>query len=164
MPDDRVAQGEPTIRPAVREDADDIARLLATVRSESIPNLPLAARSEDSVAPFVRGVLMDEFEVWLAEVGGEAVGFMALMPPDHIGHLYIAAGHRGQGLGTRFVDLARQRFPEGIQLWTFQDNEEAQRFYRRQGFAAVEWADEHEGDAGNTPDLRMTWKPTTGRR
>jgi GNAT superfamily N-acetyltransferase len=144
------------------QDADDIARLLATVRTESVPDLPLAGQSTEAVTPFVRQVLLDEFEVWIAEAGGHPVGFMALMPPDHIAHLYIAAGHRGKGLGARFVDLARRRFPAGLQLWTFQENDEAQRFYEREGFVPVEWADDRDEDRAS-PDLRMAWRPGTGR-
>jgi GNAT superfamily N-acetyltransferase len=145
----------------VGHDEDDIARLLATVRTESVPDLPLAGQSREAVTPFVRQVLLDQFEVWVAEVDGHPVGFMALMPPDQIGHLYIDADHRGRGLGARFVDLARRRFPEGLQLWTFQENEEAQRFYKREGFVPVEWAEEREEDPGS-PDLRMAWCPETG--
>jgi GNAT superfamily N-acetyltransferase len=146
----------------VGRDADDIARLLATVRTESVPDLPLAGQSTEAVTPFVRQVLLDEFEVWMAEARGHPVGFMALMPPDHIAHLYIAAGHRGKGLGARFVDLARRRFPAGLQLWTFQENDEAQRFYEREGFVPVEWADDRDEDRAS-PDLRMAWRPGTGR-
>ena len=162
MPDGGVADAEPAIRPAVGHDADDIARLLATVRTESVPDLPLAGQSREAVAPFVRQVLLDQFEVWMAEVGRHPVGFMALMPPDQIAHLYIAAGHRGKGLGARFVDLARRRFPQGLQLWTFRDNEEARRFYEREGFVPVEWADDRDEDR-TSPDLRMAWRPRTGR-
>lgn len=163
VPDERAAPtASATIRPAVPEDADAVARLLATVRGESIPDLPLAAQSEDAVAPFVRRVLLDQFEVWVAEVDGDPVGFMALMPPDHIAHLYISAAHRGEGLGARFVDLARRRYPEGLQLWTFQENEDAQRFYAQQGFVPVEWADDRDEDRAS-PDLRMAWRPKSGR-
>lgn len=161
MPDEGAADAEPAepaIRRAVGHDADDIARLLAAVRTESVPDLPLAGQSTAAVTPFVRQVLLDQFEVWMAEADGHPVGFMALMPPDQIAHLYIAAGHRGKGLGARFVDLARRRFPEGLQLWTFQENEEAQRFYKREGFVPVEWAEEREEDRAS-PDLRMAWSP-----
>lgn len=158
MPHDRDQDAEPVIRPAVPADADQIVRLLVTVRTESIPDLPLAARSTEAVAPFVREVLLDQFEVWMAEVDGVAVGFMALMPPDQIGHLYIDAGHRGQGLGARLLALARRRFPEGLQVWTFQSNDDAQRFYKREGFVGVESHDD-EVTGQSTPDLRMSWTP-----
>lgn len=112
----------------------------------------------ESVQPFVETVLLREFEVWVAQADDALVGFLALMPPDQLGHLYITADLTGHGLGTRFLGLAKTRFPAGLQLWAFQSNEGALRFYERHGFEPVEWTD---GDNEETaPDVRMVWKPS----
>jgi ribosomal protein S18 acetylase RimI-like enzyme len=116
----------------------------------------------ESVGPFVRDVLLREFEVWVAEEAGAPVGFMALMPPDQLAHLYIDGRHTGEGLGSRLVALAQTRFPEGLQLWTFQSNEAAQRFYARHGFVAVESSDGDNEEA--SPDVRMVWTPGNEER
>jgi len=147
----------PRLRRATHADASALAELFWRVRLESVPHVPMIVHPRDSVEPFVRNVLLTEFEVWLAELDGRPVGFLALMAPDVLGHLYISAQHTGHGLGGRFLELARQRFPDGLQLWAFQSNERAIRFYERHGFVATEWTDgdNEEGE----PDVRMSWGP-----
>ena len=147
----------PTLRRATTADAGELAELFWRVRSESVPQIPMIAHDRATVEPFVREVLLREFEVWLAEVDGAPVGFLALMRPDVLGHLYIAAPYTGHGLGGRLLELAQEQLPEGLQLWAFQSNTGALRFYERHGFAAVEWTDgdNEEGE----PDVRMVWRP-----
>ncbi|MGZ4725707.1 MAG: GNAT family N-acetyltransferase, partial [Ilumatobacteraceae bacterium] len=59
----------------------------------------------------------------------------------------------GRGLGDEFIALARQRQPDGLQLWAFQSNTRARRFYERHGFVAVEFTDGHRNDE-RWPDVR----------
>jgi GNAT superfamily N-acetyltransferase len=111
----------------------------------------------ESVLPFVEDVLLAEFEVWVAEHDGRLVGFLAVVAPDVLGHLYIRTEHTGHGLGTRMLEVAKDRFPEGLQLWAFQSNTGALRFYERHGFVQVEHT---EGDnEEGAPDVRMVWRP-----
>ena len=73
--------------------------------------------------------------------------------------LYLDPAWIGRGLGVPFVELAEQRHPAGLQLWTFEVNAAAQRFYERLGFVAVE----RTSGAGNeerAPDVRFEWVPT----
>ncbi|MDR6864851.1 GNAT family N-acetyltransferase [Phycicoccus sp. 3266] len=148
----------PAIRPATPEDAGALAELFWQVRTESVPSIPMIVHPRESVLPFVETVLLREFEVWVAQDDDTLVGFLALMPPDQLGHLYITSGFTGRGLGTQLLGLAKTRFPDGLQLWAFQSNEGALRFYERHGFEPVEWT---EGDnEEQAPDVRMVWKPS----
>lgn len=151
-----VAPPQPTIRPATLSDVDEVADLFWRVREESVPGIPMIVHPYESVLPFVRDVLLREFEVWVAEVEGAVVGFLALMPPDQLGHLYIAREHTGRGLGSRFLALARTRFPHGMQLYAFQANR-AIRFYERHGFVPAAWSDGDNEEGA--PDVRMEWRP-----
>jgi hypothetical protein len=46
--------------------------------------------------------------------------------------------------------------PEGFQLWTFQANTGARRFYARHSCREVEWTNgEHNEE--KTPDVRLVW-------
>ena len=49
-------------------------------------------------------------------------------------HRHAAQAQVGRGLGDKFVQLAKERSSAGLQLWTFQANEPARRFYARAGF------------------------------
>jgi ribosomal protein S18 acetylase RimI-like enzyme len=56
------------------------------------------------------------------------------------------------------VQLAKERNAEGLQLWTFQANEPAQRFYERHGFVDAERTD-GAGNEERAPDIRYQWTP-----
>jgi GNAT superfamily N-acetyltransferase len=141
----------------VPDDAVELAELFWRVREQSVPAIPMIAHPRETVLPFVCDVLLHDFEVHVAVLQGRLVGFLALMAPDHLGHLYLDAGHTGRGLGSRLLDLAKQRFPDGLRLWAFQDNTDALRFYGRHGFVAVQWT---EGDnEEGAPDVLMVWTP-----
>jgi ribosomal protein S18 acetylase RimI-like enzyme len=60
------------------------------------------------------------------------------------------------GLGSRLVELAKSRSPEGLQLWTFVSNVAAQRFYQRHGFVVAETTDGW-GNEEKEPDMRLVW-------
>ena len=151
----------PTLRRAGPADAPAVADLFWRVRSESVPAIPMIVHPRESVQPFVEHVLLADGEVWVAEDGDDLVGFLALTEPDELGHLYVDRGHTGHGLGARFLDVAKERFPGGLWLWAFQSNTEALRFYERHGFVPVEWT---EGDnEEGAPDVRMVWRPREGR-
>ena len=152
---------EPVIRRAVPDDASELADLFWRVREQSVPAIPMIAHPRETVLPFVRDVLLPGFEVHVAVLDGRMVGLLALMAPDQLSHLYLERSHTGRGLGSRFVDLAKQRFPDGLRLWSFQDNHDALRFYRRHGFVEVEWTDGDNEEGA--PDVLLVWSPSVSR-
>jgi ribosomal protein S18 acetylase RimI-like enzyme len=72
--------------------------------------------------------------------------------------LYVDPSWQGRRIGHQLVELAKQRRPEGLALWTFQANGPAQRFYERHGFVAVERTDGHRNEE-QEPDVRYVWRP-----
>jgi GNAT superfamily N-acetyltransferase len=154
---------EPTracLRRATPADAGELAELFWQVRSESVPHIPMIVHPRQSVLPFVQNVLLAQFEVWVAECAGRLVGFLAVVEPDVVGHLYVRSEHTGRGLGTRLLEVAKGRFPEGLQLWAFQSNLDALRFYEQHGFVPVEHTDGDNEEGA--PDVRMVWRPGRG--
>jgi GNAT superfamily N-acetyltransferase len=70
-------------------------------------------------------------------------------------HLYVDPARTGRGLGSRLVDLAKQR-RAALDLWTFQANLGARNFYERHGFLVVATT---EGDnEEGAPDVRYHWQ------
>jgi GNAT superfamily N-acetyltransferase len=144
------------------EESDAIAELYFRVRQQALAarSIPAAVHSLDELRVWVRDHLFGEQEVWVAEAEGGVVGFMVLGRPDWLEHLYIDEAATGAGLGSRFVELAMAELPGQIQLWTFQSNTGAQRFYVRHGFVPVQWTDGDNEE--RSPDVRLVFTPAAG--
>jgi GNAT superfamily N-acetyltransferase len=117
------------------------------------------AHSDDEVRRWVADVLLSTHDAWVADDDGTVAGVLALSD-GWLDQLYLDPDCRGQRLGDRFVALAKSRQPRGLQLWTFQVNEPARRFYRRHGFVEVERTD-GAGNEEREPDVRLAWEPTS---
>jgi ribosomal protein S18 acetylase RimI-like enzyme len=145
------------IRRAARNDASEIAEVCLRSRAASIPAIPPPVHSDDEVRAWFSDVVVPTKEVWVAEIDGTLVALLVL-EDDWIDQLYVHPDHTRMGLGERLVDLAKQRRPRRLQLWTFQANHGARRFYERHGFV------EMEGTAGDNeeraPDVRYEWQPS----
>lgn len=105
-------------------------------------------------------------ETWVAvDATGTVVAMMALSE-SMIDQLYVTPAWFGRGLGSRLVGLAKERRPDGLDLYTFQANTRAQQFYERRGFVAVTmsdgWSAEDRQVSTNEehqPDVRYAWRP-----
>lgn len=152
-------QTEPTIRRGRVQQSDEIAALFFRIREQTLEDgsIPEGIHTLEEHRVWVRERLFGEQEVWVAEADGVLVGFMVLGRPDWLEHLYLDRAATGAGLGSRFVELAKAELAGPIQLWTFQSNKGAQRFYARHGFEPVQWTDgDNEEQA---PDVRMVFTP-----
>jgi GNAT superfamily N-acetyltransferase len=145
------------IRRARPEEAEAVASLYWRARRESEPAIPPLVHDRASVESYVRDVLMRDAEVWVAAGPEGLVGLMALVEPDRLEQIYVLQDATGHGLGSRFLSVARHRFPDGIQAWTFQSNTRARRFYERHGFQPVRWTDGDNEEGA--PDVLYAWSP-----
>ncbi|SNX57675.1 N-acetylglutamate synthase-like GNAT family acetyltransferase [Streptomyces sp. TLI_55] len=149
-----------TIRRATPADAAAAADVWLRSFDAALPTV-VRPRSDDEVRNYIRDVVVPLRETWVAETTDpgqrEIVGIMVLNG-DLLSQLYLAPDRRGQGIGDRFVALAKERSPQGLQLWTFQVNKPAHRFYERHGFVAVEHTD-GRGNEEREPDVRYVWRP-----
>ncbi|MEV4431417.1 GNAT family N-acetyltransferase [Streptomyces sp. NPDC049585] len=110
---------------------------------------------DDAVRQWFRHVVVPQGEAWVAEAAGEVLGLLVLQGSE-LEQLYLDPRRRGRGLGDRFVDLAKQQRPQGLELWTFQCNGPARRFYERHGFVATERTDGRRNEE-REPDVRYVW-------
>ena len=113
------------------------------------------AHSDDEVRAWVADALLPETEVWIAEDALLPIGFLALGVRS-IEQLYVLPARTGRGVGSRLMKLAQSLRPTGLELWTFQVNRAARRFYERHGFRAVELTD-GAGNEERQPDVRYVW-------
>ena len=120
----------------------------------AIPTWPLLHTVEEDLTYFSKVVA--ERKVWIAEIEGEMVGYCA----GHAGwlnQLYVLPNFHGRGIGSKFLNLAKEMSPSEIQLWTFQANGIARDFYRKRGFLEVEFTD-GVGNEEKLPDIRLIWR------
>ncbi|GLQ54673.1 GNAT family N-acetyltransferase [Devosia nitrariae] len=109
----------------------------------------------DDVVRHYRETVYSQCQVFVAERHGAVGAFLALSDQNFVTALYADGRSRGLGLGTLLIDRAKQIRPDGLSLWTFVANEDAQRFYRRQGFVE-ERRTTGENEEG-LPDILLRW-------
>jgi GNAT superfamily N-acetyltransferase len=143
------------IRRATGEDAAGIAEVFLD-SFHATYEFPLA-HTDTEVRGWIREHVVPETEAWVAVEDGRVVGLLVLAP-GWIEQLYVAPDRLGAGIGSRLVALAKERSPDGLQLWTFQVNARARGFYERHGFVAVETTD-GRGNEERQPDVRYAWSP-----
>ncbi len=141
---------EATIRPAVVEDAEAIARVhLASWREAYqavIPPEQLAAADESERAEQWRETIEGRHgSVLVADLDGDIVGFA------HVGHsrdedagfgtheiyaIYLEPSAWGRGVARELMRSLLGGLPDNapVTLWALADNERARHFYRRHGF------------------------------
>ena len=142
------------LRRATEEDADAAADVFISSRRTALPTVNFPYADED-VRRYVRDIFIGRTEAWLATDGDEVLAVMSLKP-GWVEQLYVATDRQGEGIGRQLLDLAKERSAGELQLWTFQVNARARRFYERNGFTIAEMTD----GAGNTerePDIRYAW-------
>ena len=141
-----------TLRRATVEDAVDVAEVFLT-SFHATYTFPLA-HTDDEVRGWIRDRLIPHSEVWVADDDGAVVALLAVEPGE-LDQLYVAPDRLGQGIGRQLVDLAKERSPAGLSLWTFQVNDRARRFYERNGFRAMEFTEDSNEE--RQPDVRYVW-------
>jgi GNAT superfamily N-acetyltransferase len=144
------------LRRAAPEDAWAVADVLIRSRRASVGFIPAAVHSDAEIAEWVELELIADREVWVAVDAEDHLLAVMVLDDGWIDQLYVDPAWTGMGLGSRLVELAKSRSPEGLQLWTFVTNVGAQRFYQRHGFVVAETTD-GSGNEENEPDLRLVW-------
>ncbi len=89
-----------------------------------------------------------KFSEWdwgrLAEMGGTAVGFIA-MTNGHVDQLFVHPDAQRQGVGSDLLDLALSRGIRPVTLHVFEKNAAARALYDRYGFKeAGRWFNEQD--------------------
>ncbi len=114
------------------EDMDTAARVVRA--DHALPSLAgLHTPSEDQW--FFRERVFETCEVWGAFDSAGMTGMIAFQK-DWIDQLYVQPDAQRRGVGTELLQVAKSSF-DRLQLWTFQCNVRARRFYEGKGFARV---------------------------
>jgi GNAT superfamily N-acetyltransferase len=103
---------------------------------------------------FFRERLLKTSELWGASDDVEMIGIIAFRA-DWIDQLYVLPKAQGRGVGTELLQVAQRSYPR-LQLWTFQRNARARRFYERRGFVFVRETDGTQNEE-KEPDALYLW-------
>jgi GNAT superfamily N-acetyltransferase len=124
----------PTIRPARREEYDEIARVWmnswASTGLEDASNFLLAKLRARIPLEIEKG-----WSLFVADDGGTLAAMLALqLPKLCLDQLFVAPEYQGRGLGRGLLAFARQQLPNEIRLRCVRENEKAWRWYEREDF------------------------------
>lgn len=120
-----------------------------------IPGYPNDLHSLAEDRDYYAGPVWERGPIWGAWLGGRLIGHMA-MSPGWIDHLYVEPERQRAGIGRALVAHGQRQQP-ALQLWCFQSNARARRFYAALGFTEVEWTD-GAGNEEGMPDVRLEWR------
>jgi GNAT superfamily N-acetyltransferase len=103
---------------------------------------------------FYREHVIKTCRVW-GRFDQDALSGLIAFRDGWVEQLYVLPAAQGRGVGTELLDVAK-RACERLELWTFQCNERARRFYEARGFALVEQTDGARNEE-KEPDARYVW-------
>jgi GNAT superfamily N-acetyltransferase len=115
------------------------------------------AHSDEQVRDWLTNEVVPRMETWVAEADGHVIAMMVLADA-WLEQLYVDPAWHNRGIGGRLVELAKSRQPGGMNLYTFQVNDRARRFYERHGFVVAALGDGTTNEE-HQPDVRYEWRP-----
>ncbi len=122
-------------------------------RRVSLPFLPPVTR--DEIVDYFCSKVWGRQDIWVADEHDMIVGFVA-RTPGWLNHLYILPDYQGSGIGAELHDLAREGQDE-MQLWAFQKNAKARRFYENRGWTVTKETDGAD-NMEKEPDVLYHWR------
>jgi GNAT superfamily N-acetyltransferase len=134
-------------------DMDAAARVHRAAFDQALPWL-IGLHTPDEDRWFYRERVLKACQVWGAFEDDAMNGIIAFRD-DWIDQLYVLPDAQRRGVGSELLDVAK-RACDRLQLWTFQRNAPARRFYEARGFALIEQTD-GAGNEEKEPDARYLW-------
>lgn len=102
----------------------------------------------------LRNIYLQHAKVWVSEVDGDVIGFIAMIE-NEIGGLFLEPNFHGKGYGRGMVDFVVSKMGP-VRVDVFQDNKIGRSFYDGYGFVEI-GKYQHE-DSGQMT-LRMKFMP-----
>ena len=141
------------LRHATDQDADAIAELFfASYRLLTF--LPMFHPIE-GYRRFVAGVLLKECVVTVIEDDTGIISFLALQS-EEVRQFYTRLDRIGRGAGTQLIEAVKSSGVAALELWCFQANARARRFYKARGLRAIGFPDGADNEEW-VPDVRYRW-------
>lgn len=146
----------PIIRAMRPTEAKAVARVLYEAAHHAYRDINWHHSEEGVVDWFTQTVTTSRWShIYVAVLGGEICGVMCL-EPAHVDQLFIARAWQGKGIGRVLLEVAKQAYPKGWDLFVFQKNKPAIAFYDAVGLRrGEEGVSKLEGEK----DVKYYWEP-----
>lgn len=118
------------IRKYQQNDADAVVSVWR--RASDFAHPFLTEEFQDSESENVRNVYPRFAEIWVKEIDGEIVGFIALIESE-VGAIFLSPDCHGQGFGREMMDFAVAQ-KGALTVEVFKENAVGRRFYDKYGF------------------------------
>ncbi|MGY4236951.1 GNAT superfamily N-acetyltransferase [Bradyrhizobium sp. USDA 4449] len=145
------------LRPLVLTEMGAAAQVHRLAFDQAMPWL-VGLHTPDEDRWFYRERVFPTCRVWGRFDGDELCGIMAFRD-GWIEQLYVLPAAHGRGIGTELLEVAKSA-SERLELWSFQRNEPARRFYEARGFTLAEQTDGSRNEE-KEPDARYVWVRTS---
>lgn len=113
-------------------EADLIAVMSAWENASEIAHPFLPDEFVAKVRHDIPTLYLPNAETWVADIGGQVVGFIALLG-NEIGALFVEPDFHGVGAGKALMDKAQQ-LQGDLEVEVFKENASGRKFYSRYGF------------------------------
>ena len=134
-------------------DMDAAARVHRAAFDHALPWLK-GLHTPDEDRWFYRERIFTSCCVWGVFEADVLTGIVAFRK-EWIDQFYVLPETQRHGVGSELLQIA-QRDSDRLQLWTFQRNAPARRFYEARGFVLVEQTDGTRNEE-KEPDARYLW-------
>jgi ribosomal protein S18 acetylase RimI-like enzyme len=137
-----------------------VGDIFLTAFRTAMPTIALA-HPDDEVRAYLRDVCIATRETWVAEADpgeGPQVVAVLVLGDASVDQLYVRPDWQARGIGSDLLDVAKARRTDGFELFAFQVNVVARRFYERRGMVEVDRNDGSRNEEGE-PDVRYRWQP-----
>ena len=143
-----------TLRRATACDAKAVANVFSA-SFRLLTFLPILHTVEED-RRYIQNVILNECEVTVAEDESGIVSFLARQRED-VRLLHTRPDRIGMGAGTQLIDAEKASGIGALELWCFEANERARRFYEARGFRAIRFTDGVHNEE-QMPDIRYRWE------
>jgi len=145
------------IRPFQNDDEPAVVGVWHRSGQAAYPYLPTwQAFTLERAAVIFRDVIRAHCAIWVGTLEQRVVAYLA-MKDAWIDRLYVDPSQWRQGWGTRLVVFAKRQCPDGLSLYTHQENHAARRLYEKHGFEVVRFGVSPPPESA--PDVEYRWTP-----
>ncbi len=148
--------GKRTIRAYQDSDEASVVDIWFRSGKQAYPYLDAWRRMTPETAQVIfRKAILDKSNIWVAVSRLRLAGFSALQG-SLIDRLYVDPNCQREGWGKLLLDHAKSLSPDGLKLFTHQENITGCAFYEKEGFQAVAFSTSPPPESA--PDVEYRWE------